>query len=134
LYKLLNKFNKVTNIPILVNTSFNQHDEPIIETPKEAIEMFLSTELDYLIIWDYMVFKKKVFSEFTFSEEKSYWKLFNIDDRILEKLNKDIKEKIINNLKINKNFISKLLLTYYNDFVEENNVVDIIITNNNFKL
>jgi carbamoyltransferase len=34
----------------LINTSFNQHDEPIIENPEEAIKMFLSTDLDYLVI------------------------------------------------------------------------------------
>jgi carbamoyltransferase len=47
---LLTLFYKKTNIPVLINTSFNNCDEPIVESPEDAIKMFLSTELDYLVI------------------------------------------------------------------------------------
>ena len=49
-YKLLNKFKEKTNCPILVNTSFNVRSEPIVNTPEDAYNCFMGTELDTLII------------------------------------------------------------------------------------
>ena len=49
-YKLLNKFKIKTGCPILVNTSFNIRGEPIVNTPTEAYNCFLGTELDILVI------------------------------------------------------------------------------------
>ena len=47
LYDLLTKWNELTNVPILLNTSFNDR-EPIVETPEHAINCYLKTEIDYL--------------------------------------------------------------------------------------
>lgn len=47
LYKFLKKWNEKTNVPILLNTSFNDR-EPIVETPQDAINCFLKTKIDYL--------------------------------------------------------------------------------------
>ena len=49
-FKLLNKFKSKTGCPILVNTSFNIRGEPIVNTPSEAFNCFLGTELDILVI------------------------------------------------------------------------------------
>jgi len=46
-YSLISEFNKQTNIPIVLNTSFNDK-EPIVETPSDAINCFLKTNLDFL--------------------------------------------------------------------------------------
>ena len=46
-YSFLKKWERKTNIPILLNTSFND-SEPIVETPEHAINCFLKTEIDYL--------------------------------------------------------------------------------------
>lgn len=46
-FKLLSEWNKFTNVPILLNTSFNDR-EPIVETPENAINCFLRTNIDYL--------------------------------------------------------------------------------------
>lgn len=54
-YDLINEFYKVTNIPVLLNTSFNDNGEPIVETPKDALVMFCKSNLDYLILGDYIV-------------------------------------------------------------------------------
>jgi len=53
-YNLINSFFKKTGVPILLNTSFNEN-EPIVFTPKEAIETFLRTKMDYLVIQKYLI-------------------------------------------------------------------------------
>jgi len=58
-YKLIEEFYKLTGIPILLNTSFNVAGQPIIETPYDALYTFLSTEIDVLVLHDYIVMKKK---------------------------------------------------------------------------
>lgn len=55
-YDLINEFYKVTGIPMLLNTSFNCQ-EPIVETPADAVNTFLNTELDILVINDYIIRK-----------------------------------------------------------------------------
>lgn len=56
-YDLIFEFYKITGVPILLNTSFNDR-EPIVETPADAIYTFLSTDIDFLSIGDYLVYKK----------------------------------------------------------------------------
>lgn len=56
-YNLLNEFYKFTNIPVLLNTSFNDNGEPIVESPKDAMVMFCKSQLDYLVIEDYIISK-----------------------------------------------------------------------------
>lgn len=63
LYNLLQKFYELTKIPILVNTSFNVRNEPIVESPIDAIRCFLTTEIDVLVIEDFIVKKKDLGSE-----------------------------------------------------------------------
>ena len=48
-YDLINEFYKITGVPMLLNTSFNCR-EPIVETPREAINTFNNTELDMVVI------------------------------------------------------------------------------------
>ena len=55
--KLLDKFKELTAYGMLVNTSFNVKDEPIVCTPEDAIHCFLKTEVDVLVIEDFIVSK-----------------------------------------------------------------------------
>jgi carbamoyltransferase len=55
---LLKKFNEKSNIPILLNTSFNDNGKPIIETPQDAVEAFLNMNIDYLAIGNFLISKK----------------------------------------------------------------------------
>ncbi len=48
-YMLIDEFRKITGLPLLLNTSFNEN-EPIVNTPKEAIDCFLRTEMDLLVM------------------------------------------------------------------------------------
>ena len=53
-YNLIHTFYKHTGIPMLLNTSFNEN-EPIVNTPKEAIETFLRTKMDLLVLENFLV-------------------------------------------------------------------------------
>ena len=56
-YQLLKAFEKETGVPLFLNTSFNDAGEPIVETPKDAISCFFKTDLDCLVIGNYIVTK-----------------------------------------------------------------------------
>ena len=57
-YDLISEFKKLTGTGLILNTSFNLGGDPIIETPEDALNCFLKTEMDYLILEDYLVGKK----------------------------------------------------------------------------
>ena len=59
IYKLLEKFFKKTGCPMLINTSFNVNNEPIVETPFDAIKTFINTNIDYLVIDNLIISKNK---------------------------------------------------------------------------
>jgi len=56
-YRLLNSFYMKSNIPVLLNTSFNDKSQPICRTPRDAIKTFYSTGLDVLFIGNYLLEK-----------------------------------------------------------------------------
>jgi len=56
-YSLIEEFEKITHIPIVLNTSFNLNGEPIVCTPSDAIKTFYSCGLDTLVIGNYIVHK-----------------------------------------------------------------------------
>jgi carbamoyltransferase len=59
LWKLLKAFERVSGLPILLNTSFNVKGEPIVCTPREAINTFRNAHLDALVLGDYLVEPKR---------------------------------------------------------------------------
>jgi carbamoyltransferase len=62
LWSLLNEFYSLTGCPALLNTSFNVKDEPIVNTPEEAYECFMETDIDYLVIGN-LLFDKETKAE-----------------------------------------------------------------------
>jgi carbamoyltransferase len=56
-YSLINSFYNETGVPVLLNTSFNGPHEPIVETPQEAINTFISNKLDILVIDNFIITK-----------------------------------------------------------------------------
>ncbi len=58
-YDLIREFNRITGVPILINTSFNLRGEPIVCTPEDAINCFANTEMDVLVLENYVVLKKE---------------------------------------------------------------------------
>ena len=59
MFGLLQEFHKLTGCPILINTSFNVRNEPIVESAEDAIKCFLTTDMDTLVIGEHMIEKAK---------------------------------------------------------------------------
>jgi carbamoyltransferase len=59
-WKLLEAFREQTGVPVLLNTSFNNNVEPIVDSVRDAVVSYLTTELDYLVVGDFVVKKKAV--------------------------------------------------------------------------
>ena len=57
-WMLLNEFKKITGMGVLINTSFNVRGEPIVNSPTDAFKCFMNTEMDYLVIENYLYSKK----------------------------------------------------------------------------
>jgi len=56
-YNLISEFYKITGIPVVINTSMNVMGEPIVNTPEQAYQMILKTDMDYLIMGNFLVRK-----------------------------------------------------------------------------
>ena len=74
-YDLISKFKEKTGCPVVVNTSFNVRGEPIVNTPTDAFNCFMGTELDYLVIGDCILDKKKQDPKL----KKDYTQQFELD-------------------------------------------------------
>jgi len=57
LYALIKGFHEKTGVPVLLNTSFNVANEPVVETPADALRCFLNTGIDALLIGEYLLIK-----------------------------------------------------------------------------
>ena len=62
-YQVIKEFENLTGCAVVVNTSFNVRGEPIICTPEDAYRCFMRTEMDVLVMEDFILFK----------EEQSSW-------------------------------------------------------------
>lgn len=56
---LIDKFYELTGTPVVLNTSFNDNGEPIVESPEDAVKAFLNMDIDYLVIGNFIVSKHK---------------------------------------------------------------------------
>ena len=74
-YKLIKKFKEITNCPVLINTSFNIRGEPIVNTPQDAFNCFMGTELDILVIGNCYLEKNKQ----NINLKKDYKNKFKLD-------------------------------------------------------
>ncbi len=74
-YDLISKFKEKTGCPVIVNTSFNVRGEPIVNSPTDAFNCFMGTELDYLVIGNSILDKKKQDTNL----KKDYTKKFELD-------------------------------------------------------
>ena len=74
-YDLIYKFKEKTGCPLIVNTSFNVRGEPIVNTPTDAFNCFMGTELDYLVIGNCILEKTKQDPNL----KKDYTKEFELD-------------------------------------------------------
>jgi carbamoyltransferase len=63
LYQVMQAFHEATGCPVLVNTSFNVRGEPIVCTPEDAYRCFLATEMDALVLEDFILLKSQMKSD-----------------------------------------------------------------------
>ena len=58
-YDLINEFYKITKVPVIINTSMNVMGEPIVNTPEQAYQMIVKTDMDYLIMGNTLIERKR---------------------------------------------------------------------------
>ncbi|MDC0861490.1 carbamoyltransferase [Alphaproteobacteria bacterium] len=71
-YSLIKKFKEITNCPIIINTSFNVRGEPIVCTPEDAFKCFMGTDMDILVIENFILYKEKQNSKLIINYEDKY--------------------------------------------------------------
>ena len=75
-YDLIAEFGRLTGCPVLVNTSFNVRGEPIVCTPEDAYKCFMRTEMDVLVVGDFVLEKQ---DQGEFVEEVAWQEVFQLD-------------------------------------------------------
>ena len=78
-YRLMKRFEGLTGCPVLVNTSFNVRGEPIVCTPQEAYRCFLATDMDALVLEDFVLRKEQMPKAVTDVERAKYLAQFQPD-------------------------------------------------------
>ena len=75
-YDLIQAFSSISGCPVIVNTSFNVRGEPIVCTPEDAYRCFMRTEMDYLVLGNYLLDKK---SQPNQTEKEDWREEFELD-------------------------------------------------------
>jgi len=75
-HRLISKYEKITSLPILVNTSFNVRGEPIVCTPSDAFQCFMRTEMDYMALGNLLLKKE---DQSNFENDKNWQEEFELD-------------------------------------------------------
>ena len=75
-YDVIQAFYSLTGYPVVVNTSFNVRGEPIVNTPEEAYRCFMRTEMDYLVLGNFLLDKQ---AQPQWDEEKDWQEEFELD-------------------------------------------------------
>jgi carbamoyltransferase len=78
-YRLLKRFEEQTHCPILINTSFNVRGEPIVCTPADALRCFLATDMDALVLEDFLIRKEDCPKNVAAIERDKYLATFETD-------------------------------------------------------
>lgn len=78
-YRLIKTFERLTGCPVIVNTSFNIRGEPIVCSPQDAYRCFLATDMDALVLEDFLLLKDKFDRTMTEAEKQKYVASFQPD-------------------------------------------------------
>ena len=79
LAKMMRAFEQRTGSPVLINTSFNIRGEPIVCTPHDALRCFLGTEMDVLVLENFVVLRSAQREELTKVDREKYLSAFALD-------------------------------------------------------
>jgi carbamoyltransferase len=63
LFAVLSEFDVMTGVAVLINTSFNVRGEPPVLTPEDAYRCFMQTDMDALVIGDFLLIKKTTYCQ-----------------------------------------------------------------------
>ncbi|NOY75019.1 MAG: carbamoyltransferase [Kiritimatiellaeota bacterium] len=77
-YRLIKRFKSDTGCPVIINTSFNIRGEPIVNTPEDAFNCFINTEMDVLVLENCLLLKKEQTAK-SDADREAYQKSFNLD-------------------------------------------------------
>jgi carbamoyltransferase len=77
-YRLIREFKQQTGCPVIINTSFNIRGEPIVNTPDEALNCFLNTGMDILVLGNFVI-EKDAQPEVNEDERREYRRKFKLD-------------------------------------------------------
>jgi carbamoyltransferase len=75
-YKLISRFNEKFGYAVIINTSFNVRGEPIVCTPEDAYRCFMRTDIDYLVLGNYLLNK---LDQLPLKEDTDWKKEFELD-------------------------------------------------------
>jgi carbamoyltransferase len=78
-YRLIKTFEQLTDCPVIVNTSFNVRGEPIVCTPQDAYKCFIATDMDALVMEDFVLLKSEMAATFTDTQRTEYLGKFELD-------------------------------------------------------
>ncbi|MGB0758617.1 MAG: carbamoyltransferase C-terminal domain-containing protein, partial [Rubripirellula sp.] len=78
-HQLITEFHKQTGVPMVINTSFNVRGEPIVCTPQQAFRCFMTTEMDALVIGQYLLLKTEQLKIATATERQQHLEQFPLD-------------------------------------------------------
>jgi carbamoyltransferase len=79
LHSLLQEFHRKTGCPILVNTSFNVRGEPIVCTPQDAYRCFNATEMDVLVLDNFVIEKARNRNDLSDEKKRQHLEAFALD-------------------------------------------------------
>ena len=78
-YRLIKTFERLTGCPVIVNTSFNVRGEPIVCTPEDAYRCFLATDMDMLVLEDFVLRKERIERKLAEAEREKHLAQFQLD-------------------------------------------------------
>jgi carbamoyltransferase len=73
---MITAFNALTGCPLIINTSFNVRGEPIVESPEDAYKCFMRTNMDFLVMGNFILDKK---AQPVTSDNRKWLKEFELD-------------------------------------------------------
>lgn len=73
-HRLISRFKEKTGCPVIVNTSFNVRGEPIVESPKDAFRCFMGTDIELLVIENFVLYKEE-----QLADSARYERAFELD-------------------------------------------------------
>jgi len=79
LYSIMKAFEKKTGCPVLINTSFNVRGEPIVCNPADAYHCFMNTEMDVLVMEDFLLLKDEQNTSISDADRAGYLAQFALD-------------------------------------------------------